>query len=200
MLIIIALVSLAMGIFVHRQRRTRTLDRMVIDQEITMHSAEANFLNAALVREVAEYTFQEFMQKHFGQGAEVALSDASEPPGSQDQPHSLKNDEATLADLEKRLSRMLERLDSGSYVLAAPVAPTDAQAALRQYAKTLQNHVVATRARQLTRAQGSLEQTRTTLQRKIDEARWQERFKKMILSYEKAYLKCLKRDRARLWW
>jgi hypothetical protein len=62
MLIAIALVSLLLGFLVQRERRVRTLDRIVVDQDITMYSAEANVENVVLAREAAERSLGEFLE------------------------------------------------------------------------------------------------------------------------------------------
>jgi hypothetical protein len=48
--------------------------------------------------------------------------------------------------------------------------------------------------------QDPVEKSRFALERKIEEARLQEQIKKMVLDYEKAYLKNLIRERANSWW
>jgi hypothetical protein len=52
-MVALVFVSLGLAIFARRQR----LKTLVVNQEITLKTAEANFLNAVLARENAEYAF-----------------------------------------------------------------------------------------------------------------------------------------------
>jgi hypothetical protein len=71
--------------------------------------------------------------------------------------------------------------------------------AIRHYHQR-QKSIAATRASQLASASDPVEKTRLTVRARFEEARGQERIKKLILDYEKAYLKSLKRERADRWW
>ncbi|MFI5460051.1 MAG: hypothetical protein ACHRXM_31925 [Isosphaerales bacterium] len=173
---------------------------MVINQDITISSAEANFGNAVLARESAEYSLGQFTGTHYSPHAEVLRSEMSQVRIGADQSRLLANYEAEQANAGELIARMVQQLDEGTYSDAAIVAPSVIQTAIRHYIETLENHVVATQASRIAGAQGSLEKTRITLQGKIEETRGREHIKKMILDYEKAYLKSLKRARANVWW
>ncbi len=68
-MVALVFVSLGLAIFARHQR----LKTMVIDQEITLKSAEANFLNASIVREYAESAFVSYL-KIDGKRLETALN------------------------------------------------------------------------------------------------------------------------------
>ncbi len=77
-------------------------------------------------------------------------------------------------------------------------APTAALAVIKQI-QALEKRVAATRASQVAGVLDPLEKTRISIDVEIERARGQERIKKMILEYEKAYLKNLERERANVW-
>jgi hypothetical protein len=197
-MIMIAFVSLLLAIFMYRER-IRRVDQMVINQEITGASAEANFMNAVLAREAAKYALGQYTEKRHGPPAKVPRSETSPARVSADQSRLLATFDAELASAEDIVARTVRQLDEGTYTDAGR-ARQAAVTALRQYIKTLENHVAATQASQLAAAQGPLETTRITLQGKVEEARDQERVKKMIWEYEKALLNSFKRERNHLWW
>jgi hypothetical protein len=200
MMLAIAVVSFTLAILMHRERRIRSLDRMVINQEITMRSAEANLQNAALAREAAEYSLGQFTENHYKPHAVVPRSEISQVRMSADQSRLLANYEAEQTIAGEHFARIVQQLDQGTHGDAAIVAPSVIQTAIRHYIRTLDNHLATTQASRIAGAQGPLEKTRITLQGNMEEARGRERVKKMILDYEKAYLKSLKRERANVWW
>jgi hypothetical protein len=200
MMITIAVVSVLLAIVVHRQRRTRELDGMVINQAITVESAEANIGNAVLARETAECGLLEYTTNHDRPRAEVPLSGASGTRVSADQSRLLAILAAEQAKAEERLTRIIQQLHEGNYADVAIVASTAAVTAIRDFRKTLKNHVAAIQASQVVGAFGPAEKERLALQHKIEEAGVEERIKKIIWDYEKAYLKSLRRERANLWW
>jgi hypothetical protein len=199
MMITIALAALLLAIVIHRHRRIQRLDQMVINQQITVSSAEANLGNAVLAREAAEYSLGQYTEKYYGPRAEVPRNDAAQARVSADQLPLLANYDTEQANAEKHFQRIIQQLDEGTYA-AALVTPTAAQTVIRLYREMLENHVAATQASQVARAQGPLEKTRIIIEGEIEKTRGQERLKRMILDYEKAYLKSLKRERANVWW
>ena len=199
MMITIALATLLLAIVIHRHRRIQRLDGMVINQRITMNAAEANLANAELAREAAEYSLRQYTEKYYGPRAEVLRNEAAQARASAYQLPLLANYDTEQANAEKRFARIVQQLDLGTY--AAPLGtPTAAQTVIRLYSETLENHLAATQASQLARAQGPREKTRIIIDGEIEKTRGQERLKRMILDYEKAYLKSLKRERANVWW
>jgi hypothetical protein len=199
MMITIALAALLLAIVIHRHRRIQRLDRMVINQQITMSSAEANLANAVLACEAAEDSLRQQTEKYSGPGAEVLRNDGAQATASAHQSPLLATYDTEQANAEQRFARILQQLDEGTYA-AALVTPTAAQTVIRLYGETLENHVAATQASQLAGAQGPREKTRIIIEGIIEKTRGQERIKRMILDYEKAYLKNLKRERANMWW
>jgi hypothetical protein len=200
MMLAIAVVSFMLAILIHRERRIRSLDRMVINQEITMRSADANLQNAALAREAAEYSLGQFMENQYKPHAQVLRREISQVRMGADQSRLLANYEAEQTIAAADLARIVQQLDQGTYSDAATLAPMVIQTAIRHYIRMLENHLATTQASRIAGAQNSLEKTRITLQGNIEEARGRERVKKMILDYEKAYLKTLKRERAHVRW
>ena len=172
---------------------------MVIDQDITMRSAEANSANAVLAREAAEYSLAQYMEIHDGPQRKALLSEM--PEGlSPDQSCHLPNFEADEANAGARLLGMIQKLDGGTSTDAAVVGPNAIFAAVKQYMKTVENHVAAIQASRIAQSRGPLDKEHLILQSHIDKARGRERVKQLILSYEKAYLKSLSRERAKAWW
>jgi hypothetical protein len=200
MMIAIALVCLVLAILIHRERSIRRLDRLVINQDITVRSAEANFQNAVLAREAAEYPLHKFTENESAVHAEVARTEMSQVRSSEEQARLLAKYEAEQTNLEDLFARGVQQLDEGSYSDAALVAPSIIQTAIKQYIETLEKYVATIQASRIAGAQGTLGKTRITLQGIIEEARGRERLKKMILDYERAYLRSLKRERAHVWW
>jgi len=197
-MITIALVSLLLAILMHRER-IRRVNQMVINQDITRMAARANFENAVLAREAAEYALGQYTEKHDGPRAEVPRSETSQARVSADQSRLLAKYDAEQANAQELVARMIRQLDEGTYSDAG-LASQAARTVIRHYIKTLENHLGTTQASQIAGAQGPLETTRITLQGKVEEARGQERAKKMIWEYEKALLNSLRRERANLWW
>jgi hypothetical protein len=193
-----ALVSLLLAIFMYRER-IRRVNQMVINQDITRESAKANFMNAVLAREAAEYALGQYSEKHHEPRADVPRSETSRARLSADQSRLVAKHGAELASAEDVVARTIRQLDEGTYTNAG-LASQAAVTALRHYIKTLENHLAATQASQIAGAQGSLEMTRITLKGKVEEARGQERLKKVIWDYEKALRNSLRRERTNLWW
>ena len=159
MMLTIALISFILAIFMHRERRIRKLDRMVINQEITIESAHANFQNAVLAREAAEYSLRQFTESDSRPYTEVLGSEMSQVRMSADQSRLLAKFEAEQANAGELIARMAQQLDEGTYSDAAIVAPSVIQAAIRKYVETLENHVATTQASRTAGAQGCLEKT-----------------------------------------
>jgi len=199
MMITIAVASLLLAIFIHRERRIRSLDRMVLDQEVTILSAEANFGNAVLAREAAEHFVGQHTEKSLGVSAEMLRNDAARTKVNAEQSRRLSNYDSELADAEKQFAQFIQRLDEGNHA-AEPDAPIAAQKVIKPYIDAVENRVAASRANQTDAAQGPDEKTPIVEVGEMERARGRERIKKMILEYEKAYLKGLKRKRANLWW
>ncbi len=198
-MIAIAVVSLSLGVLVHRERTIERLDRMVIDQEITVSSAEANLGNAMLAREAAEDSLGQYTKQHDGPRSKVLPDVAAQAALRTDQVRLLANYETEQANAEKAFAQIIERLDQGTYA-AALAAPIAAQTVIRHYSQTLERQVAATQASKVAGAQGPLDETCIRVEESVEKTRGQERLKKMILDYEKAYLKCLKQSRANVWW
>jgi hypothetical protein len=186
-MIAIAIVSLFLAVFMHRER-IRRVNQMVINQEITKDSAEANFMNAGLDREAAEQALGQYIENHDGLQAKVSLSETSQARLS-----------AELTGAEDLVATTIRQLDDGTDT-DARLARQTTLTVLRHYIKTVNSHVAATEASRLAAAQGPRETARVTLQGKVEEARSQERVKKMIWEYEKALLNSLKRERTNRWW
>jgi hypothetical protein len=197
-MIAIAIVSLLLAVFMHRER-IRRVNQMVINQEITKDSAEANFMNAGLDREAAEHALGQYIEKHDGPRAEVPRSENSPARISADQSRLLAKDAAELASAEELVARRIRQLDEGTDIDAGRARQV-ALTALRHYIKSLENQLAATQASQFAAAHGPLETASITLQGKAEKARGRERVKKIIWDYEKALLNSLKRERANLWW
>jgi hypothetical protein len=198
MMITIALVSLLLGIFLHRERRIRRLDRLVTDQENFVLSAEANVGNAVLAREAAEHSLGQYTENDYGPRAETLRNEAAHAPAIADQLHPSANDKMELSNAEKLFARIIQQLHEGHFA-AGLDAPTAALSVIKQI-QALENRLAATRARQVAGAQGPLEKTRINMDIEIERARGEERIKKMILVYERAFLESLKRERANVWW
>jgi hypothetical protein len=129
-MIAIALVSLLLAVFMHRER-IRKLNQKVIDQDITKDSAEANFMNAGLDREAAERAFGQYIEKHDGLHAEVSLSETSSARISADQSHPLAKYDAELASAEELVARRIRQLGEETDIDAGRAR----QAALHQDAR-----------------------------------------------------------------
>jgi hypothetical protein len=199
MMITIAIAALLLAIVIYRHRRIQRLDRMVINQQITMDSAEANLANAVLAREAAEDSLRQQTERYFGPRAEVLRNNVAQAPVSAHQSPLLATYDTEQANAEQRFARIVQQLNEGTYA-AAPLTPAAAQTVLRLYSKSLENHGAAKQASQLAGALGPHEKTRIIIECEIEKMRGQERLKRMILDYEKAYLKNLKRERASIWW
>jgi hypothetical protein len=197
-MITIALASLLLAVFMHRER-SRRVNQTVIDQDITRASAEANFMNAVLAREAAEYVLGQYTEKHGEPRAEVPRTETSPARVSADRSRLLAKFDAELASAEDIVVRTIRQLDEGTYTDAGR-ARQAAMTALRHYIKTLENNLAATQASQIAAAQDPHETMRITLQANVQDARGQERVKKMIWEYEKALLNSRRRVRANLWW
>jgi hypothetical protein len=197
-MIAIALVSLLLAVFMRRER-IRKLNQKVIDQKITMDSAEANFMNAGLDREAAEHALGRYTEQHDGPRAEVPRSETSSARISADQSRLLAKDAAELASAEDLVATTIRQLGEEADIDAGR-ARQAALTALMHYIKTLDSQLAATQASQLAAAHGPRETARVTLQGKVEEARVKERVKKIIWDYEKALLNSLKRESANLWW
>jgi hypothetical protein len=198
MMITIALVCLLLGIFLHRERRIRRLDRLVTDQEICVSSAEANVGNAVIAREAAEHSAGQHIEKYDAPRAEVRQNEAAQARLSADQLRLLTNFEMERANAEKRFARIIQQLHEGNYDDGLD-APTAALTVIRQI-HALEERVAATRASRVAGVLHPLEKTHISIDVEIERTRGEERIKKMILEYEKAYLKNLKRERASVWW
>jgi hypothetical protein len=195
MMAAIAVSGVLLGLCTHRNRRIRTLDQMVTDQAITVLSATANAENARLDREAAELSLELFMKNHDGPHTSIPQSKLVQPPLSADQSRVLAKCEADLAIAERASAKMVQQLGDGTY------ADADAGlSVLKDYFQKLKHLSAATQARQAAGTQSVLETAPAGLEDKIDAARRQERVKKLILDYENAKLKHLKRKRANVWW
>ena len=111
---------------------------------------------------------------------------------SAEQLRPFTNHEMELANAEKLFARIIQQLDEGNYVAGLDV-PTAALTVIKQI-QSLEKRVAATRASQVTGAQGPLEKTSINIEVEIERARGQELIKCIIHDYEKAYLKSLKRE------
>jgi hypothetical protein len=198
MMITIAIAAVLLAIVILRHRRIQRFDRMVINQQITTSSADANLGNASLAREAAEYSLREYTEKYYRPPAEILQNKAAQAPVSAEQLRLLTNQEMEQANAEKLFARIIQQVDEGNYP-AGFDAPTAALVVIKKI-QALEKRASATRASQVAGAQGPLEKTRINIEVDIERARGQERIKKMISEYEKAYLKSLKRERANVWW
>jgi hypothetical protein len=193
-LIVIALIGALIASGVLWDRRIRRLDRMVLDQTITVESANANYLNAVLNREAAEIAFAQYTGKsheqHAGPPTTIAL----------DQSGLLTTCDAKVADAEKQLISIIQQIDDGTYVDGALSAPSAAFQSLKHFHEALNERLAVTRSTRQAEVQDEAGQVRMGLRADIEKARSQEWLKKLILQYEKAYLNWLTRKRARPWW
>jgi hypothetical protein len=73
LLAVVAIVSLALGWVAYRERLRRQLSR-VLNQDITVSSAEVNYRNAGLAREAAEAAVARRESEHGGEGENPGLS------------------------------------------------------------------------------------------------------------------------------
>jgi hypothetical protein len=188
---VIALIGVLIAIGVLWDRRIRRLDRMVLDQSITVESAKANYGNAVLTREAAEFDVVRYTEKARENHAEVSAA------VTLDQSRVLATCDAEIDDAEEQFARIVQAIDDGSYVDGALSAPTAAHFAIRHFHESLNKRLAVSRSMPLAEGQG---QIRMTLQANIEKARGEERLKKLILKYEKAYLNWLTRKRAHPWW
>ena len=154
-MIAIATVSLLLAVFMHRER-IRKLNQMVIDQDITKDSAEANFMNAVLAREAAEHALDEYTEQHDGLRAEVPRSETSSARISADHSHPLAKYDAELA-TRRNLSQEGFRQLGEETDIDAGGARQAALTALMHYIKTLDRQLSATQASQLATAQSHRE-------------------------------------------
>jgi len=200
MMVMIAIVGLVLAYVVHRERRIRRLERMARDQAVTIGSAIANVGNARLARESAEFALREYSEKYGGPPEAVSRTAVSPAPISADQSRLLASLDAERAEAEERFKRIVQQLNDGTFTDGALVAPAAVQTAIRRYVETLEKHVQATRDGDASEPQDPVEKSRFTLERKIEDAGAKEQIKKMILDYEKAYLKSLRRERLNSWW
>jgi hypothetical protein len=147
-----------------------------------------------VTREVAEIALVLYNVKSREQSAGPATAIAL------DQSRMLATCDAEVADSEKRLERIIEQIDDGTYVDAALSAPDAAFQAIKHFHQAINNRLAVARAGPLAEGQGHVGESRISRQAEIERARGQERLKKLILNYEKAYLKWLTRKRAHPWW
>jgi hypothetical protein len=73
MLAVVLIVSLALGWAAYRERLMGQLSR-VLNQDITVSAAEANYGNAGLAREAAETAVARREREHGGEGENPSLS------------------------------------------------------------------------------------------------------------------------------
>jgi hypothetical protein len=192
-LCVIALIAVLIAIGVLWDRKIRRLDGMVLNQKITVESANANYLNAVLTREAAEISLAAHTEKSREQRAEVPAAIIL------DQSRMLSACDKEVADSEIRLVSVIQQIDDGTYVDAALSAPSAAFAAVRHFQESLNKRLAVARTIPLAEGQDAVGQVRKSLEADIEKARSQERLKELILQYEKAYLKWLTRKRARPW-
>ena len=147
MMIAIALVGLLLGIFLHRERKIRRLDRLVTDQEQFVLSPEVNVANAVLARETAEHSTGQYTEKNDGPLAEVLQKEAAQARVSADQLRPLTNFEMERANAENVFARIIQQLDEGNYADGLD-APTAVLAVIKQI-QALEKRIAATRASQV---------------------------------------------------
>jgi hypothetical protein len=184
---VIALIGVLIASGVLWDRRIRRLEKMVLEQKITVESANANYLNAVLAREAAESALERHAEKSSGKRADAPDAFTT---------RMLAACDAEIDDAEQKCARIIQQIDDGTYVEGALAAPAAASQAIRHFHEALNQRLAVTRSMPL--AEGA-DQIRIDRQAEI-EARTQERLKKLILSYEKAKLKWLTRKRAHPWW
>ena len=190
-LCVIALIGVLIASGVLWDRRIRSLDRMVRDQRITVESANANYLNAVLDREAAEFAVVRYAESSREQRAQVT---AAVTP---DQSRILATCDAEIDDAEKQCARIIQEIDEGTYADAALSPPIAVHHAIKHFHEALNNRLAVTRSMPLAEGQS---QIRMMLKANTEKARGQERLKKLILRHEKAYLKSLTQKRAHPWW
>jgi hypothetical protein len=190
---VIALIGVLIASGVLWDRRIQRLDRMALNQRITVESANANYLNAVLAREAAEIAL-----------AEHAETSPEQRPVSAsaitvDQLRMLSDCDAKVADAEKQLVSLIQQIADGTYVDTTNSAPIAAFDAIRHFQEALNKRLAVARAMPLADGRGAVGRARMNLQADFEKARTEELAKKLILQYEQAYLKWLMRKRARPW-